>query len=176
MEAGYENRKTVELRGKKMEKKEKDSYVGMLLQTLQKQEETLREVLTVTKAQSKLADSDIFDEDRFQDTLNQKEILISRLNSLDDGFASVYGRVRNVIMQEKDNYRDEIRRMQELIKSCTDLGVEIKVLEERNRDKLAKCFSQKHKTYGARLTAATVASKYHQTMNSGQISGSNYKL
>lgn len=159
-----------------MEKKEKDSYVGMLLQTLQKQEETLREVLTVTKAQSKLADSDSFDEDRFQDTLNQKEILISRLNSLDDGFASVYGRVRNVIMQEKDNYRDEIRRMQELIKSCTDLGVEIKVLEERNRDKLAKCFSEKHKMYGARLTAATVASKYHQTMNSGQIGGSNYKL
>ena len=85
-----------------MEKKEKDSYVGMLLQTLQKQEETLREVLAVTKDQCKLADSGSFDEDCFQDTLNQKEILISRLNSLDDGFASVYGRVRNVILQEKN--------------------------------------------------------------------------
>lgn len=159
-----------------MEQKEKDSYINMLLQTLQKQEVTLQEVLAVTKQQSELANTNIFDEDAFEKTLNQKEILIARLNSLDDGFASVYGRVRGVIMQEKDAYKDDIRKMQEYIKNCTNLGVEIKVLEERNRDKLTQCFTDKHKQYGSQMNAATVASKYHRTMHSGQLSGSNYKL
>lgn len=159
-----------------MDQNEKSSYIGMLLQTLQKQEVTLQEVLAVTKEQSRIANGQEFDEEAFGETLNRKEILIARLNSLDDGFASVYGRVRSVILQEKDAYREELLKMQEYIKSCTDLGVEIKVLEERNRDKLMQCFSEKHKQYGSQMNAATVASKYHQTMYSGRTSGSNYTL
>lgn len=159
-----------------MEKKEKNSYIGMLLQTLQNQEVTLQEVLAITKEQSKIANGQTFDEEAFGDTLNRKEILIARLNSLDDGFASVYGRARSVILQEKDSYKEEILKMQKLIKCCTDLGVEIKVLEERNRDKLMQCFSEKQKQYGSQMNAATVASKYHRTMYSGRTSGSNYKL
>ena len=151
-----------------MEQKEKNSYIGMLLQTLQNQEVTLQEVLAITKEQSKIAAGQEFDEEAFGETLNQKEILIARLNSLDDGFASVYGRVRSVIMKEKESYREEILKMQEYIKNCTDLGVEIKVLEERNRDKLMQCFSEKQKQYGSQMNAATVASKYHQTMHFGR--------
>lgn len=159
-----------------MEQREKNSYIGMLLQTLQNQEATLQEVLQVTKEQSKIANGQTFDEEAFGDTLNRKEILIARLNGLDDGFASVYGRVRSVILQEKNAYKKEILKMQELIKSCTDLGVEIKVLEERNRDKLVQCFSEKQKQYGSQMNAATVASKYYRTMYSGRTSGSNYTL
>lgn len=159
-----------------MEQKEKNSYIGMLLQTLQNQEVTLQEVLAITKEQSKIAAGQDFDEEAFGETLNRKEILIARLNSLDDGFASVYGRVRSVIMQEKDAYREDILKMQEYIKHCTDLGVEIKVLEERNRDRLIQCFTDKHKQYGSQMNAATVASKYHKTMYSGRTSGSNYTL
>lgn len=159
-----------------MEQKEKDSYIDMLLQTLQKQKTTLQEVLDITRRQSELANVNLFDEEAFDETLNQKAILIARLNSLDDGFASVYGRVRSVIMEEKDTYREDVLKMQDYIKSCTDLGVEIKVLEKRNRDKLVQCFADKRKLYGAKMNAATVASKYHQTMHSGQIGSSNYKL
>ncbi len=159
-----------------MSHNENNSYIQMLLETLQKQETTLQEVLEVTKHQSEIANGQLFDEEAFGETLNQKEILIARLNSLDDGFASVYGRVRSVILQEKDVYREDVLKMKESIKRCTDLGVEIKVLEERNRDKLTQCFSEKHKQYGSQMTAATVASKYHQTMQSGRTSGSNYTL
>lgn len=159
-----------------MEQKEKNSYIGMLLQTLKNQEDTLRDVLEVTKEQSKIAAGQEFDDEAFGDTLNRKEILIARLNSLDDGFAAVYGRVRSLVLQEKGTYKEDILKMQEYIKKCTDLGVEIKVLEERNRDKLMQCFSEKQKQYGSQMNAATVASKYHQTMYSGRTSGSNYTL
>lgn len=159
-----------------MDQNEKNSYINMLLHTLKKQETTLCEVLEITKEQSILANEQEFDEEAFGETLNRKEILIAQLNSLDDGFVSVYGRIRNIIMQEKGAYKEDILKMQECIKRCTDLGVEIKVLEERNRDRLMQCFTQKHKQYGSQMNAASVASKYHQTMYSGKISGSNYTL
>lgn len=141
------------------------NYIHLLLQTLEKQEATLQEVLQVTKEQSSIADAPEFQEQLLEKSLNQKEVLIAKLNELDDGFAAVYGRVRGIIREHPTMYRDELEQMQTYIKRCTDIGVEIKVLEERNKDKLAQCFAQKHKQYGVRQTAATVASKYHRTMH-----------
>ena len=144
------------------------SYVQVLVNTLQKQSDILKEILELTKEQRKIAESPHFDEFMLEETLNRKEILIIKLNELDDGFASVYGRVRKEVNEHKELYKEELQQLQSLIKECTDLGVEIKVLEERNRDKLALCFSGKHKEYGAQRTAATVASRYHQTMHNTQ--------
>lgn len=147
---------------------EKKSYIQMLLDTLQKQQQTLEEVLQITKKQSDIAIAPEFDELQLEETLNRKEILIAKLNQLDDGFSSVYGRIRNVMIAEKEAYANEIKSMQEIVKCCTDLGIEIRVLEERNREKLSQCFMGKQKQYGVQRNAATVASKYHQTMYSGK--------
>jgi cell shape-determining protein MreC len=144
------------------------NYVQILINTLQKQVDVLGEVLQLTREQSRIADSEEFDEVMLEKTLNQKEVLISRLNELDDGFVSVYGRVRQEIRDHQQTYTQELRQLRSLIQECTDLGVEIKVLEERNREKMAKCFSGKQKEYGAQRTAASVASRYHQTMRNAQ--------
>lgn len=106
--------------------------------------------------------------------MNKKEVLIAKLNSLDAGFTAVYGRVRNEVSDKQDEYQKELQRMQSLIKECTDLGVEIKVLEERNRERLVQCFSQKHKQYSTQKAAASVASHYHQTMNNTKIPDSYF--
>lgn len=145
------------------------SYVQVLVNTLQKQSGILKEILELTKEQREIAENACFDETMLEKTLNKKEILIVKLNELDDGFVSVYGRVRKEVKEHKELYKEELQQLQNLIKECTDLGVEIKVLEERNREKIAQCFAGKHKEYGAQRTAATVASRYHQTMHNTQM-------
>jgi flagellar biosynthesis/type III secretory pathway chaperone len=141
-----------------------DDYVAVLVQTLEKQCTALQEILAVTQKQSEIAAAEDFEEEMLEDTLNRKEVLIARLNELDGGFVSVYGRVRRELDEHRDKYQEELKQIQSLIKKCTDLGVEIKVLEDRNRDKMAQCFSGKQKLYNSKKTAATVASRYHQTM------------
>ena len=148
---------------------EHENYVQVLVRTLQKQVETLSTILEITKEQSRIADAPDFDEVMLEDTLNRKEVLIARLNELDAGFTSVYGRVRKEIQARQDDYKEDIQQMQSLIKECTDLGVEIKVLESRNRDKLVQCFSKKQQQYGSQKTAASVASHYNQTMNNTKV-------
>lgn len=148
---------------------ENESYVQVLVRTLQRQVEALTDILEITKEQGRIADAPDFDEVMLESTLNRKEILIAKLNELDDGFVSVYDRVRKDIKDNQDDYKEVIRQMQELIKDCTDLGVEIKVLEERNREKLVKCFSNKQQQYSSQKTAASVASHYSQTMNNTKV-------
>lgn len=148
---------------------EEQQYVGILVSTLEKQVGILEEILEITKEQERIAGQPTFAEETFADTLNRKDILIARLNELDDGFANVYGRVKTQVREHKMQYEKELNRMQELIKQSTDLGVEIQVLEERNRERLVQCFSNQHKQYGAKQTAASVASRYHQTMNGGKM-------
>lgn len=149
-----------------------ENYVQVLIRTLQKQVEALSSILEITKEQSRIADAPDFDEVMLEDTLNRKEVQIAKLNELDAGFTSVYGRVRKEIQDNQDEYKEEVLQMQSLIKECTDLGVEIKVLETRNRDKLVQCFSNKQKQYGSQKTAASVASHYSQTMNNTKVADS----
>lgn len=153
---------------------ENQNYINILLQTLEKQQATLQEVLQITKEQNQIAGKDDFEETMLEASLNQKDILIARLNELDDGFVSVYGWVRNEIADHKEQYSSELAQMQKLIKQCTDLGVEIKVLEERNKERLTQCFVGKHKQYSMKQTAATVASRYHQTMHPRAETGSRF--
>ena len=148
------------------------NYVQILVVTLQKQIQVLQEILKLTKEQHQIATLSEFDEVMLEETLNKKEVLIAQLNELDDGFASVYGRVRKEVNQHRELYTEELQQLQELIKECTDLGVEIRVLEERTRKKLAQCFAGKQKEYGVQRTAATVASRYYQTMKNAKVQNS----
>lgn len=144
-------------------------YVMVLIDTLEKQTKVLKDILEITQRQSEIAKSETFNETMLEESLNQKEILIARLNELDEGFSTVYERVRREIQGKQELYKDDLHKMQGLIKECTDLGVEIKVLEERNRERLTQCFSAKHKEYASQRTAASVASTYHKAMNNTQI-------
>lgn len=150
------------------------NFIQILIETLQKQVEVLKEILEITQEQSVIAQDSEFDEIMLEKSLNKKEVLIARLNELDDGFTSVYGRVRSEVKDRQELYKDELRQMQELIKECTDLGVNIRVLEERNREKLTQCFASKHKQYGSKQTAASVASRYNQTMNNMKMLNSSF--
>ena len=153
---------------------EQDRYIQMLISILEKQVATLTQVLEVTKDQERLAVPSEFDENLFDETLSRKDILIIRLNELDDGFVSVYERVRKEVLAQPGRYRGDIEKIQSLIRRCTDLGMEIQTLETRNRDKLEVCFAGKKQEYSARQTAATVAGKYHAAMRgTGYVTSGN---
>ncbi len=148
--------------------------VDMLEDVLKKQLDTLCEILKVTKEQERIASEPTFDEESFDETLSKKDVLIIRLNELDNGFASIYGRVRSEVQNNPDMYREKIAVLQGLIRQCTDLGMEIQTLENRNKDKLAKCFASKKQEYSAKHTAANVANKYSRTMKNVNLMNGGY--
>ena len=61
------------------------NYIRVLLTTLKRQEETLQELLQITQEQSRIAERADFEEMMLDDSLNRKEMLITKLNEYDDG-------------------------------------------------------------------------------------------
>ena len=86
-----------------------ENYVQVLIDTINKKEETLRKVLEITLEQEQISKEEVYDSDRMEKTLNEKEIQISRLNYLDEGFQSVYDRISSEIRNHIDEYKDESR-------------------------------------------------------------------
>ena len=149
-------------------------YVHILLDILHKQKVILCKISEITDRQGKMADPSLFEERLFEETMEEKDVLIGELNELDSGFLSVYEHVRREVQMNRARYETELKDIQVLIKECTDLGVEIRVSEERNRTKLQNCFREKHREYGSQQTAVTAAARYRQTMRNGQVADSYF--
>lgn len=144
-------------------------YVQVLIDAIHKKEAVLHQILEITKQQEALSKRDTYASDEMEEAMNEKEILIARLNYLDDGFESVYDRIRSELRNHMENYRQEIGILQDAIRRCTKTGNEIQVLEERNRNRFSMLFSNARSQYATSRTQANVAQNYHKMMNHSKI-------
>ncbi|MCM1497398.1 MAG: flagellar protein FlgN [Clostridium sp.] len=150
------------------------NYVQVLIDTMVKKEETLRKILDITKQQEVLSKQDEYSSEDMEGTLNEKEIQIARLNYLDEGFQSVYDRVGSEIRNHIDTYREDVLELQDRIRVCTELGNEIMVMEERNRNRFSVLFSKAHAEYSSTKNQANVAQNYFKTMSNSKVMDSYF--
>lgn len=144
------------------------NYLRVLSDTLTQKQDVLAQILKITKWQEQLAAAESLDEESFSNSVNEKEVLIARLNQLDEGFLSVYNRIRQDVIAQGGLYDPEIRKMQEQIKACVNIGNDIEVLEERNHARLTSHFTAKKQEYKVKASANSAARSYHQTMSGVQ--------
>ena len=148
---------------------ETDMYVGIMRDSLKRKKAYLDEIAELTVKQGEIAIAEKLDEEAFGETVDRKEILINNINEIDKGFTSVYDRIRDNLLEEKDNYKAELKEIQDLINSCMDKGAEIEVLEERNRQKLEAIFASEKKNLRQVKNSRSIANKYYKTMANGMV-------
>ncbi len=147
-------------------------YVNIMQESLLRKKNYLEEIYELTKEQEILAHEKKLDEDAFGAIIDKKEVLINNVNEIDKGFTSVYDRVRMEILEDKDIYATELKNMQALVKQCVEIGIEIEVLEERNRAALEQAFSVGFKGIKQVKKSKNVANKYYKSMSNGMINDS----
>lgn len=148
------------------------TYVKIMQESLFRKKKYLDEILELTKEQECLAKEKKFDEEAFGVVIDQKETLINNVNEIDKGFTSVYDRVRTEVLADQELYRNELLSMQSLIKECVDLGMQIEVLEERNRATLERVFAVGFKGIKQVKQSKQVANKYYKSMSNGMVNDS----
>ena len=135
--------------------------LSILIETLQKKEEVLKEILSKSKEQLDIVKADEFDEEAFDERFNDKDVLIDELNRLDEGFDGVYNRIRSELKENLDDYKPQVASLQQLIRVTMDLGSEIHQTENKVKDALPNALSQKKRSlYDKRMTATGVANYY----------------
>lgn len=139
-------------------------YIAVLIQSLEKKKELLDKIIAKNKEQRGLFEDEDSDPDRLEENMQEKSVFIDQLNELDEGFQQVYNRVRSVLQEEKDSYKEEIHTMQGLITAITDKSATIQAQEQRNRALAEKRFASVKKGIRKARASNQVASTYYKSM------------
>lgn len=143
-------------------------YITILCDSLEKKFDVLKKLLLVTKEQNLILsekDIDKFDVDGFDAAVDKKEKLIGQMQELDKGFDSVYGKIGSVLSANKEEYKSEILKMQNLIRSITDIGVQLESLEQQNKTKFNTFIRNKRHAINDFKQSNRVATSYYQNMS-----------
>ena len=144
------------------------NYMKVLKESLEKKIVILQSLLEASVRQSVLADAEELNMDEFETVMEQKDSLLEQLTELDQGFETIYRSVETELKENKEQYRSEIADIQQLIRKCTDIRVELQALEERNKTKLSIKFAAQQREIRQVRTSSKAASSYYKLMSGGQ--------
>ena len=145
-----------------------EDYVQIMIESLTKKSELLDTLIRKNEAQNKCISGKEYEDidwDAFNLLVAEKEIAIERINKMDDGFQSLYDRVKEQLNEDKDKYSDKIKEIQRLIGIITEQGVTIRTGEERNRQIIEKVLGNRKKVIRKMRNSLKAASSYAQTMS-----------
>ncbi len=111
----------------------------ILIKSLEQKKSLLMDIKDYTKRQSQLLLQEELDYDTFNNIIENKQVRIDNILTLDDGFIPTYKRISDTIKENKGLYKEEISKMKKLIVEINDVQVAISMGEERNK----KMFSDK---------------------------------
>lgn len=141
------------------------SGAQILLQSLEKKNALLDQMIRQNSVQENILKQDEFDMDAFDEAIDQQSAYVDELDRLDRGFEAVYDRLREDIVGNKDRYRDEILRMKEQIQQITDKIVTLNAGNMRNKMLAENQFKKKKHEIGSGVSKNRVATNYYNSMN-----------
>lgn len=148
-----------------MEASERNAvYVNMMVDSLKRKQQILSYLYECTKEQEQLLKAEEMDADSFQRLVDVKGERIDELNTIDDGFDTLFNLVKQEVQVNRQEYRDEICQMQELITEISELGVRIQVLEQQNCDHFKIYLARQRKAIREFHVNNKTAGAYYQNM------------
>lgn len=141
------------------------SGAQILLQSLEKKTKLLDDMIRQNGVQEELLKEEDLDMDAFDEAINQQGFYIEELDKLDQGFETVYDRVREELLRDKARYRMEIIRMKELIQQITDKIVTLNAGNMRNKMLAENQFNRKRVAIGTGASRNKAARNYYNNMN-----------
>lgn len=144
---------------------EERNYIRILRESLEKKERILHNLLDMTRQQEEYLAGSEFELDVFEEMLDVKNGMIEELNSVDDGFETVYERIREYLQSNQKELAEPIREMQNRVREITSLSVSLQALEERNRKKLEGVFASKQQEIKKFRQSSQMVNNYYQTMS-----------
>lgn len=145
-----------------------NSYVIVLVDTLQKKSHILDGLLSATKDQEELIAKETFQTEPFEQAMERKEWLLKELTELDQGFAAIYDRVKEELSSQKQHYKEDIQTMQRLIQTITSKGMELQALELRNKANLEISMVRNKGRVRQVKAGSQAAANYYQSMKQQQ--------
>lgn len=142
-----------------------NNYLQILQDSLNKKLEILIQIEEKSREQAQMLKEGNGTLPQIDENMDAKARLIEELEPLDNGFESLYEKIREELVLHKEQYRDEIQKLQQLITQVTERSASIQALEARNKAEMELFFSREKKKLQSSKNAVSVATNYYQNMN-----------
>jgi flagellar biosynthesis/type III secretory pathway chaperone len=143
---------------------ENRNYINMMIQSLEKKLKVLGRISERNRAQHQILLEDELDYERMKQNLEDKSKLIEQLEFLDSGFEKLYVQVKETLDNDRNSYKTQILKMQDLIRAITDKSATVQTQEQRNKTLLDQHFATSKKRVKTVRTNAKVANLYKRAM------------
>lgn len=141
------------------------SSAQILVESLEKKSRILDEIMKENETQERLFKQEELDMEALDASTDRMGELAEKLELLDEGFESVYDRIRQELLENKSAYRTEIKRMQELIAVITEKVVSINAARMRNKLQAENHFKKRRQQIGKASSKMKVSQNYYNNMN-----------
>lgn len=141
------------------------SSAQILVESLEKKSRILDEIINENEAQELLFKQETLDMEALDASADRMGALADKLDLLDEGFEAVYDRIRQELIDNKAAYREEIRRMQELIGEITEKVVGINAARMRNKLQAENHFKKNRQQIGKVSSKMKASQNYYNNMN-----------
>ena len=141
------------------------SYLNILQDSLIKKIELLEQIEKKSLEQSEMIKETNVDLELVDVNMDEKAKLIEEIVKLDNGFESIYEKVREQLLVNKEQYKVQIHNLQGLISKVTEKSTTIQAIEARNKAQMDIVFATQKKEVQNRRNAMSVARDYYQNMN-----------
>lgn len=139
-------------------------YVTALQDSLQKKMDVLKQLLQLTQEQGELLGQEEPNIDAFDDIMLKKEELLREMTELDKGFEALFAKVGAELKEKKYQYQDQVKQMQNMIRSITDCGVRIEGLEKQNKNAFQEYLAGARREIRDFKSSNKMATSYSQNM------------
>lgn len=141
------------------------SYLQILQDSLVKKYHLLTKIEEKSIEQSNMLKEQNMDLEQVDLNMDEKAKLIEEILALDNGFESIYEKIRTELSAKKEVYKSEIALLQEWITKVTEKSATIQAIEARNKTQMDLFFSNQKRALQGRRNAMSVAKDYYQNMN-----------
>ena len=142
-----------------------DNYLSVLEDSLKKKLQILDELTDYTTQQQELLKVEELDYEAFDRLVDQKDPLIQRIMELDQGFETVYDRIKEQLLSNKEQYAAQIKALQSLIGELTDKSVKLQTMEQRNKSAVEQQFRKSREKIRQGRQNKQAALNYYKNMN-----------
>lgn len=142
-----------------------NTYLNILVDSLDNKSNLLNNIYEVTKKQEEYINNEDFDLEEFNIFLEEKQQYIDSIQILDSGFQSTFDRISKELEDKAYLYKDRIKFLKKKITTVSEIGINIQVLEEKNRTKIEEQFSKKKRHVKTFKKSKKTAANYYKNMN-----------
>ena len=141
------------------------SYLNILQDSLFKKLELLEQIEKKSLEQAEMIKDTNVELELVDSNMDEKAKLIDEIVKLDNGFESIYEKIREELMANKGQFKEQIRNLQGLIGKVTEKSASIQAIEARNKAQMDIVFATQKREVQNRRSAMSVARDYYQNMN-----------